>query len=393
MERSEADGLIEILGTIARGRGTTRTDLQQVTGLSRVTLTTRLNQLLQMGLVTENNGTIPSGGRPRRALSLNPKCGFLLVGDVGEAYIRLAAVSLEFEILAETSLAYSAQQTPQDILEVIALELEALVAGLTDRGQALGLCLSLPAPVDHQNGIVVGPSVLPGWDDLRICDILQARLGFPVLVENDVNLMTLSEFRQNYPSVDVLYFVKVGTGIGSGMIANGALFRGAQGAAGDIGHIQFIDQGAPLCRCGKLGCIEARAAGWALARELTALGLEASDARDVLAHVKAGRPEAIMHLRNAGRTIGEVISDVVSIINPRVIVVGGTLAEAGELLVSGLREMVYRRCLPLATRELRIEIAKPDNNRALMGASYLLHDRLVTGDGLKSLVLRSVAHG
>lgn len=390
MDKSEIAGLVEMFAPIALGAASSRTDLQRVTGLSRVTVAQRLSALLEAGLVTETMGTIPSGGRPRRALALNPQCGYMLVGDVGESYIRIAAVALDYTLLEEASIPYSPAAPPHEILAQIAEELTRLRSAIKDHGVPVGVCLSLPAPVDHDHGIVVGPSVLPGWDDLKICDLLKAELGLPVYVENDVNLMTLCEYRQSYTGTDVMFFIKVGTGIGSGLVANGGLFRGAQGAAGDIGHIQFIDQTAPLCRCGKLGCIEARAAGWALARELSSIGLEANDARDVLSYVKAGRPEAIMHIRNAGRTIGEVISDVVSIINPRVIVVGGTLAEAGEILVSGIRELVYQRCLPLATRELRIDVARPDANRALNGAAYLLFERVFSGSALEELVRRAI---
>ncbi|MFC6487769.1 ROK family transcriptional regulator [Nitratireductor sp. GCM10026969] len=389
MEKADLQNLGEILSPIALGQASSRSDLQLVTGLSRVTVTQRLNLLLDAGLVIETTGTIPSGGRPSRMLALNPKSGFMLVGDIGESFVHLAAVDLDRIVIDESTLTYSTTMPPQHVLAMICEEFKRLASAASGNGVALGACLSLPTPVDYERGRVVGPSVLPGWDDLNIIEELQRELGVPSLVENDVNLMTIYEYRQNYGEIDDLFFIKAGTGIGSGIIADGRLFRGAQGAAGDIGHIQFIDEKAPLCRCGKPGCVEARAGGWAIARDLTAVGLEAENARDVLKHLRAGKPEAIMLIRNAGRTIGEVISDVVSILNPRVIVVGGTLAQAGELLVSGIRELVYQRCLPLATRELEIVVSAQFAERALFGAAYLLFENIFSGPGHLDFIART----
>ena len=128
----------------------------------------------------------------------------------------------------------------------------------------------------------------------------------------------------------------------------------------------------PSAGCGKFGCVEARAAGWAIARDLSTRGFKAETARDVIELVEQRKPEALMLVREAGRTIGEVISDVVSIINPSLIIIGGTLAQSGDLLLSGVRELVYQRCLPLATRDLTIELSTAQDDSALFGAAYLL---------------------
>ncbi|WP_234839197.1 ROK family protein [Sinorhizobium medicae] len=162
---------------------------------------------------------------------------------------------------------------PDVTLKQIGEAFAALAAGVEKtHGFLLGIGLSPPTPVDFKRGCVVGPSVLPGWDEFDIIGRLNAGFSVPVYVENDVNLMTICEHKRRVPTVEDMFFVKVGTGIGSGMIAGGRLFRGAQGAAGDIGDIQFLSDDAPLCRCGKFGCVEARAAGWAIARDLSSRG-------------------------------------------------------------------------------------------------------------------------
>jgi predicted NBD/HSP70 family sugar kinase len=199
----------------------------------------------------------------------------------------------------------------------------------------------------------------------------------------------LSEFNRFWPDVGQFLFIKAGTGIGSGIITDGRIYRGAQGAAGDIGHIQFASANPPLCRCGKLGCVEARAAGWALARDLRAQGFKAQNARDVIDLVRINQPEAIERVRAAGRVLGEVAADIVSVLNPAVIVIGGTLAEAGEHLLSGVRELVYQRSLPLATRKLQIAPARSDPGVGLLlGAAQLVIESQMAPAAIEQTIAR-----
>ncbi len=379
----------EILSLIATGAATSRAAILDASGLSRVTMTQRLNALLAAGLVRETEQTLPSGGRPTRVLAVQEAAGAILVANIGETHIQLAAMDLAPALICQTTIEMSREDAPPLTLERIH---DAFTALLDDEGVAgrilCGVSLSLPTPVDFKRGCVVGPSVLPGWDEFDIKRWLSDRYDAPVYVENDVNLMTIYEHRRNFPAVDDMFFIKAGTGIGSGIVTGGRIFRGAQGAAGDIGHIQFSSADSPLCRCGKLGCVEARAAGWAIARDLRSLDFRAFNARDVVDLVEANKPEAIMMVRRAGQTIGEVASDVVSILNPSLIVVGGTLARTGEYLLSGVRELVYQRCLPLATRELSIVLADPHPDSALFGAAHLVLDDVFARENVDALIER-----
>eukprot|EP01133_Synstelium_polycarpum_P029563 gene29563-36248_t len=248
-----------LLSLIAAGTATSRSTLLDASGLSRVTVTQRLNALIDSGLVRETSDTLPSGGRPTRVLKINEHAGFLLVANIGETYIHLATMNLEPAIIAQSTIPFSAADGPASTLEQVSREFEKLAAGAhTNHRTLFGVSLSLPTPVDFKRGRIVGPSVLPGWDEFDITSYLHERFAVPVYLENDVNLMAIYEHRQNFPDI----------------------FRGAKGAAGDIGHIQFNSDDAPLCRCGKLGCVEARAAGWAIARDLTNRGFKAENARD-----------------------------------------------------------------------------------------------------------------
>ncbi|XBS71467.1 ROK family protein [Acerihabitans sp. KWT182] len=255
---------------------------------------------------------------------MNDAAGIILAANIGEAFIHVAVMDLRPDILAQTTLPFTSQSNPAAALdEILNAFRQLLEANQLTRRLLFGLSLSLPTPVDFNRGCVVGPSVLPGWDEFDIKGYLGKAWDAPVYVENDVNLMTLYEHRHHFPHVKDMFFIKMGTGIGSGIITDGKIFRGAKGAAGDVGHIQFSMETPPLCRCGKFGCVEARAGGWAIARDLTAIGYAAGSALDVVRLVENNRPEAIMLVRRAGQIIGEVIADVVSILNPALIVVGG----------------------------------------------------------------------
>jgi len=357
-----------VLPHVARSNGLSRAALMEAAGLSRVTLAQRLYALLDAGIVREGSRTVPSGGRPTRLLTLNPSAAVMLTADMGETHIRLAVTDLSPTILAQETISFRISAGPLAALERIAEGFDRLLRPA--ESFVLGTGISLPAPVDHRAGRVVGPSILVGWDNFPIGAWLAARFEAPAIVENDVNLMTVYEYRRPDVTAKELFFVKIGTGIGSGIVTDGRLHRGAQGASGDIGHIQFLGQEAPLCRCGKLGCLEARAGGWALARDLRALGFDATDARDVIALVDRQVPEAIQRVEAAGRAVGEAICAAISILNPGQIVIGGTLARAGAPLLAGIREMIYRRCLPLATRDLVLLASPPVDEACLLGAAH-----------------------
>lgn len=356
-----------------------RADLADRLGVSRVTLGQRLAPVIETGIVIELAETVPSGGRPTKMLGINPDFGVILVVDVGESVMGLAVTNVKGEVLAHSELSYGRNESPLAALESMSRGLEELIRRIGGAPFQIGLGVSLPAPIDVKAGRVVGPSILRNWDDIDVIGWLRKRMGVPVVVENDVNLMTLYEAMITPGANEHFMFVKIGTGIGSGFILDGHLYRGADGASGDIGHIQLNRDHAPLCRCGKVGCLEAHAAGWAIARDLRDLGIEANDAHDVIRQIDAQRPEAISLVRQAGRALGEVIADAVSMLNPHTIRIGGTLASAHEYLLAGVRELVYQRCLPLATRRLLIEPAPPNAIACIQGAVISVRAHIFNG--------------
>jgi predicted NBD/HSP70 family sugar kinase len=208
------------------------------------------------------------------------------------------------------------------------------------------------------------------------------------VLQRDVNLLTLAEHRRYWPNEQHLLYVKAGTGIGSGQIVGGRINRGAQGAAaGDIGHAHIAGYGDPMCRCGNLGCLEALAGGWALARNLREQsGVDIHDARGVIDLVQKGDTQALAGLRTAGRTLGEALAYATSLVNPSVIVVGGMLSTVGDHLIAGVRQLIYQHSLPLATRDMQIVPTKYRSRAGIAGAAYLVLDHVLEPTTIDEIV-------
>lgn len=383
----------EILTLIASKSADTRSSIARTTGLSRSTITERLDVLFEMGLIRETAGVQPSGGRPSKTITLNDDSHLILAADLGEDCIRLLVTDLSASVLAESVTEIAVSKGPDVVLRWIAQEGVRLVKQLGRReDEILGLGLSVPAPVDFAHGQVVAPSVMTGWDGIDIQTVFQRLLDVPVLVENDVNARGLGEYRLAWQDYDQVFYVKADTGIGSAILTGGELFRGAQGAAGDVGHMRLDPQDGPLCRCGAIGCVEALAAGWAITRDLSAQGLNVDSTRDAIELAKSGSPEAIHRMRESGRILGRAIAYCVNLLNPSLVIVGGSLTGAGEHLLMGIRESVYQYSLPLATRELQVVQAHGDERCGAIGAAQLVIEYSLQADRVNERIRAGVQH-
>jgi predicted NBD/HSP70 family sugar kinase len=381
---TDVGGLFQLLRD---GLPRTRADLALLTGQARSTISARVDLLLASGLVAAAGEASSTGGRPPATFAFSPSARILLAVDLGATHARLAVTDLASTVLAEHHEALAISDGPGPVLDRVAAIGTKLVeqAGRTmDELAAVGV--GLPGPVDHATGRPTNPPIMPGWDDADVPRMLRARLGAPVLVDNDVNIMALGEHWAEFPGVEHLLFVKVATGIGAGVISDGQIRRGAQGAAGDLGHIAVPGGKALLCRCGNTGCLEALASGRAVALALTEAGVPASSSADVVALVRSGNVVASHAVREAGRTIGGVLAACVSMLNPSVIVIGGNLADAGENLLAGIREVVYRRSLPLATQHLRIVASRTRGRAGILGASAMAADHVLSPAAIEALL-------
>ncbi len=362
---------------IRRGDSVTRSDLADTTGLARSTVSQRVDQLISAGLVIEAGEARSTGGRPPMTLEFNDGLGVVLAADIGATHSRFAVCNMSAEPLAETTMDMLVADGPESVLARTEKVFDSLLteAGWTvDDVQAVGV--GVPGPVDFAAGRAEHPPIMFGWHDYPIRDRMENKYDAPVLVDNDVNIMALGEYWDLDPKVDDLLFIKVGTGIGSGLILDGHLHRGARGTAGDIGHIR-VNDGSVVCNCGHLGCLEGSAGGAALAAELTGLGVPADGARDVTALAVGGNPEAIAAVREAGRLLGVAVSSVVNILNPALIVIGGDVADTGQILLAGVREVVYQRSTALSTAELQIQGSKLGDRAGIIGAAALVLEHIL----------------
>jgi len=365
-------GASELFQLLRDGRPRTRAELAAMTGLARSTVGLRLDALSGLGLVGPFADAVSTGGRPPSRVALVPSARVVLGADFGAGHLNLVLTDLVGEALTGRRSLLDIADGPEAVLTTMVAEADALLAELgRTRRDLIGVGIGLPGPVQFSTGRPVAPPIMPGWDGFDVPGWVRGHLDVPVLVDNDVNIMALGERSFAWPDVDHFLFVKVATGIGSGIISGGRLQRGAQGIAGDIGHVQ-VPRGAGIpCHCGNVGCLEAVASGPAIAAALRREGIDVPGGAEVVDLVRAGDIAAIQAVRQAGRDIGEVLTACVNMINPSTIAIGGSMAQAGEHLIAGVREVVYSRSMPLATEHLSIVQSRSGEKAAVIGASML----------------------
>ncbi len=377
-----------LVTTIIRNQGkASRSDIARLLGLSRASMTQLISGLMERGLVMEVGDGDSQGGRRPRLLSFNDKLGYVVGVDVGATSLDVAIADFNGKIIAQHGEAVDVREGPQAILGRVNHIAQSLLA-LVDAqpSQVYGFGIGVPGPVEFTTGLLIAPPIMPGWNGFPIRDFIgqtfqQAR----VMVDNDVNVMALGELRVGAgKDVQHFVFVKIGTGIGAGIVANGVMYRGHNGSAGDIGHV-CADVNGLVCHCGNIGCLEAMAAGPAIAaRALKAAQSGASDflaqrlqaqgiltAADVSRGIMVGDYACNEIIQDCGRLIGEALASMVNILNPSMIFIGGGVSNVGFQLLAAIRQAVLRRSPPLATKDLRIDYASLGANAGIHGAVAL----------------------
>ncbi|BDZ46170.1 ROK family transcriptional regulator [Naasia aerilata] len=368
----------ELFQHLRDGAPRTRAELAAVTGLARATVASRIDSLMSAGLVAPFGDAASTGGRPPSQFALNRAGRIIVAADLGASHSSIALCDLLGRPLEEELAEIRIADGPESILGHLAEVVMRLLAKAnrsTDDVLALGM--GLPGPVEFATGRPNNPPIMPGWDGFDVPHFLRERIPVPILVDNDVNLMAVGERALHYPGVDDLIFVKVATGLGAGVISSGTLQRGSRGIAGEIGHIRLARDGASL---------GAHAAGSFLAASLREQGLDTHSIPDVLHAVRESNPIALRTLRQAGRDIGEVLTACISFINPEVIVIGGSMAEAGDHLLAGVREVVYARSEPLATQNLVIAQSRAGSAAGVAGAAQLAIQHALSPEGLERII-------
>jgi predicted NBD/HSP70 family sugar kinase len=380
----------EVLQLVRAGRARTRNELMGFTGLSRSTVMQRVGLLLGAGLLIEQPDSGRStGGRRPAALTFNERMGVVLAADLGATHGRLAVCDLGGRALAEREERIRIADGPEPVLDWVGATFDALLAEAGEGlGGVLAVGIGVPGPVEFALGRPETPPIMPGWDGYPVAERLRDRFETPVFLERDVNAMALGEHRRHWPELSHMVFVKVATGIGAGLICDGQLLRGNHGRAGDVGHIRAITPSDVICTCGNHGCVGALASGSAVLRQLRELGTDVGSIAELVELVQQGRAVAVHHVREAGRVLGAALAAVVSVVAPSAIVIGGEMAEAPGPLLAGIRESVYQRSSPLATRELRILTSRLGPRAGVVGATTLALEQILDPANVDALLAR-----
>jgi glucokinase-like ROK family protein len=403
---SGLDPVGAVLETIRLRHGRSRAEIANHTGLSRGAVAQRVAELIELGLLEDAELSESTGGRPARRLRFRGDAGSLLVADIGATSIDVALTDLSGQILASRQEDADVTDGPDAILGRIEELFEEMLGDPSLPGideAPWGIGIGVPGPVEFATGRPVSPPIMPGWDGYPVRERFVQRYDAPVWVDNDVNIMALGEWRAGAGRFHAhMVFVKIGSGIGAGVIADGYLHRGARGSAGDVGHIQVTDDRSVVCRCGNLGCLEAVAGGHALARdaELAAgqnrspylaavlAGNGAVSARDVADGAARGDVLCQELVTRSGHLVGATLAGVVNFFNPSLIVIGGGVASAGDQLLAAVRETIYRRSLPLATRDLLILPSALGSVTGRIGAATMVGDELFSPSHLAATIAR-----
>lgn len=404
-------GAGELFQLLRDGRPRTRSELAALSGLARSTVGIRIDELSEVGLIAELGSRVHSGGRPSSRVAMQPAARLLLAVDCGASHHTVVITDLSGGMLARHQQRRAIADGPVAVLESVDRIARELLASIGRHpADLVAAGIGLPGPVDHATGVVaagiglpesiefpgrrpVDPPVMPGWEGFDVPAWIGEHLGVPALVDNDVNVMAIGERAVAHPDASELMFVKVATGIGAGIIVGGELQRGAQGTAGDIGHVRAWSGGEVPCGCGKTGCLEAVASGSAIARRLNRDGVDARSSADVAALVRRGDKRAIEAVAQAARDIGEVLAACVSLVNPSIIVLGGSMANAAGVLVDGIREVISARGKPLAIAHLEIVVSRAGEDAAVIGAAALAAERALAPTSIDAIIHRGRAAG
>ncbi|MBC7259530.1 MAG: ROK family transcriptional regulator [Chloroflexi bacterium] len=371
-----------ILNVIRQEGSVSRAAIARRTRLSRSTVSSIVSELLEANLVHEVGRGRSSGGRRPILINLNYNAGYVVGVDLGATHIIVLVANLNGDVIARREADFSVAVGPDAGLNQIA---DAVRQCLADAGipleRVLGVGMGVPGPVEYAEGRVVAPPIMPGWHGVALRDRLSRELGVPVYVDNDANLGALSEHchgaGRGYTN---LAYIKVGTGIGCGLILGGQLYRGESGSAGEIGHVT-IDENGPPCKCGSYGCLESMAGGPAIALraqqairagQATSLAaiqpLESITARDVALAAQKGDKLAQQLFAEAGRHIGVALASLANLLNPGLIIIGGGVAQAGRLLLDPIRKTLEQRALQPVAQSTRVVQSVVGRDASALGA-------------------------
>jgi predicted NBD/HSP70 family sugar kinase len=359
-----------LLDALARAGACTQAQLSRSTGLSAATVSNIVRHLAATGVV--DLASTVSSGRRAQSVTLGRRAGLVAGLDFGSSHVRVAVAARSREVLAEREVAVPARAPVEAGIRTACTLLDELLAAVgADRADLVGLGVGVPAPVDAATGRVGPGSTLPDWVGAPLTQLLSRHVDVPAWVDNDANLGALAEQAGGAAAgvADAIYIQLAGA-IGAGLVLDGRLFRGSGGTAGEIGHTT-VDEHGPVCRCGNRGCLETVAATPVVLRLLRPThGDLAVD--DVVRLAAAGDVPCRRVVEDVGRQLGTAVANLVNLLNPRVVVVGGDWAPLGDLLLDPVRATVRRNAVPSAAGFVRVVPSALGRRAQVLGALALV---------------------
>lgn len=373
-----------VLALIRSGQATTRSDLISQLGWSRITLARRLDELLNANIIVSAGQSDSRGGRPPEEFVVNKDAGLLLAMDIGGSHSRLAITDLVSNILLEDEADIGLSHGPDDIFDWSCQVFDHLLANLgKSRSDVRGIGVGVPGPVDPDNGRIASPQVNAQWADVVVKDYFPEGYRAVFAVDRDVNILAVGEHRFGWPEYRDAIVLKVGMGIGCGLVFDGRVYHGERGGAGDLAHSPL--GGAEQCLCGRVGCLDTVASGRAIKRELHALGTSVRTSADIVELAASGHQGVAQILAYAGSQIAEALLDPVALLNPSAVVVGGNIAHAGAIFLDPIRERLLRDATEFSRRDLVVIPARLGHQAGVIGASLIAQDALFEPDRISRL--------
>ena len=349
----------------------TQADIARSTGLSRATVSNIVRKLTTEGLLMVTPTS--AGGRRARAVSLAPGAGLAVGVDFGHSHLRVAIGNLAREVIAEQAMPLDVGSSAADGLTAAERLMDRLLASAdATREDVLGIGLGVPGPVDAATGTLGSSTILPGWAGIHAADEARRRLGRPVHVDNDANLGALAEMTwgAGRGHSDAAY-IKIGSGVGAGIVIGGRIYHGPGGTAGEIGHLTLNENG-PMCRCGNRGCLETYAGGRYLAELLRPAHGDGLTTARIVELALSGDAPCRRAVSDAGRYVGAGVASLCNLLNPRQVVVGGDLSRAGRLLLEPMAEAVGRSAISSAAALVSVVPGVLGDRAEVLGALALV---------------------
>ena len=371
----------------------TRAELSRLSGFSRSTITANVDTLLEDGILVEQplEGQEKSNSK-RKSVSINQNRGIFVGIELDADCCAVGACDIMGTLLHEQCIALDYIDGPEAILKQISHAIKTLQEALSGRNTTiLGIGVGLPSPVDFEGGYAVHPAFMPGWHRFPIGPKLSKLYGCPVFVDNEVNTMAFGEafLSEQYRGNDIL-FIKLGVGIGAGLIMQGSIYRGNSGMSGNIGHMR-VDGSTVQCKCGKIGCLEALAGGGALLKQAEQLAqnkqntflqkvfeqrgyIELSDLKEA---IKRHDSKVIQMVEESAHTIGSMVGSLVVFYDPKAVVLAGSLCELGLQYVDSIRRSIINEATPWIKSDFDVNVTQFGDSIGVIGSAMLCISNLI----------------